>query len=103
MSNAPFGLTSLKSDQALNATKGLSEDSLHVFATPCVDHITYCFAFQEQHEALFLELAERFSVMVTPRDVHGVLMCRIMTQVYNTMDDFRKLADAVLAISREKE
>lgn len=48
-------------------------------------------------------LLDKYDVQVSVDIIQGQLMVRITAQVYNTMQDYIRLSDAVISLTEEKE
>jgi selenocysteine lyase/cysteine desulfurase len=48
-------------------------------------------------------ILDQFDVQIAVVIIEGHLMIRVAAQVYNTMEDFIKLGEAVLVLSKQKK
>lgn len=60
------------------------------------------YLFQTNYEQLQREIVEKYDVQTYIHHVEGRLFLRVSAQVYNTFQDYVKLADAILDISHEE-
>lgn len=54
-------------------------------------------------EKLFKYILDRFNIQCVTVSVHGEPWTRVSLQIYNSLEDVRKLGEAILTLKEEEE